>query len=97
MATAKKSKSTPLPVLSPGAELIQISEYVRRINEQRLKADPLAPVIYNDKIHNLINTGEFETVKFGRGRFIDWNKYKHWVFRANRTDARKKKGPLTSV
>jgi len=93
MATAKKrkKKANHLPVLDHGAVLITIAEYVRRINAARLKEDPLSPLIYHATLHRLINRGDIDTVAFGPNRFIDWNKYQHWVFRTCVTDARRKK------
>jgi hypothetical protein len=87
---AVKQKKVVLPVIEHGADLITISEYVRRKNELLQKDNPLAPIIYPHSIYRNINDGHMETVTFGRNRFIDWNKYQHFVFRTCKTDARSK-------
>lgn len=67
-------------IAEDGAEYIPISEYIRRRHKADLEKDSLANPLYDSSIRKVTKRGEIVLYKQGIHFFIDWNKYKNWVF-----------------
>lgn len=75
-----KTKQHYTTVPDPNAEYIIVSEYVNRRNAEFLKKDPLAPLLYPNSVRLVTKRGDIVLYRQGVHFFIDWNKYKSWVF-----------------
>lgn len=62
------------------AEYITIAEYIRRRHQADLKKDALAAPLYDSSIRKVTKRGEIVLYRQGSHFFINWNKYKNWVF-----------------
>lgn len=63
-----------------GAEYVSMAEYIRRRHKADKEKDPLADVLYHTSIRNVMKRGDIVMLKQGIHFFIDWNKYKFYVF-----------------
>lgn len=63
-------------------EYISFSEYLRRKNDMRLKADPMASLLRVDTIAALVETGAIVPyIHPGTTRkLLDWKQYKNFPF-----------------
>lgn len=77
-------------VADDSAEYIIMSEYIRRRHEADLLKDKLADKLYDTSIRNVIKRGDIILYKQGTHFFIDWNKYKNWVFSRHKRMPKKK-------
>jgi hypothetical protein len=78
-------------VAEEGADYITIADYIRRRHAADLEKDPLADPLYDSSLRKVIKRGEIVLFKQGIHFFIDWNKYRNWVFH------RYKQGPKKSA
>lgn len=83
-----KTKQHYTTVPDPDAEYISMAEYIRRRNAEFLEKDKLAPTLYDRSVRLVTKRGDIVLYRQGVHFFIDWNKYKSWVF--NRFKQKKK-------
>lgn len=88
--TDPKTKLKYTTVADDNAEYIIMSEYIRRRHELDLQKDKLADRLYDTSIRNVIKRGDIVLYKQGSHYFIDWNKYKNWVFSRHKRMPKKK-------
>jgi hypothetical protein len=70
--------------LVPPIDPITIAEYVRRKNELLLSNNPGALKVHDSAVRRKIAGGFIEVVESGGNFFIDWPRYKEFVFRTAR-------------
>lgn len=61
-------------------EYILISEYIKRKDEERKLADPLAPTLHRGTVQRAIDAGGIVPFIQGKKRLIDWKRYKGYIF-----------------
>lgn len=102
MKSIKNRKNKPKPIYitptlilddQPMIDPVSFTEYLRRKNELRQKQNPLASTLYAHALALAVNRGFIKIFISGDRKFIDWVKYKDYIFfTAGKTDKRKKKG-----
>ena len=63
---------------------VTIAEYVRRKNLLVREKDPTAPMVWPHSVNNAINGGYISVVVQGGNTFVDWERYKNYIFRTAR-------------
>lgn len=63
-----------------GADYVTVTEYIRRHHKAALEKDPQAKPLYDTSLRKVMKRGEILVLKQGAHFFIDWNKYKGYVF-----------------
>ncbi len=82
MNTKKKINKKLKIITEPedGAEYVSVSEYIRKRHQADLLNDPLAEPLYHTSLRRVIENGDMQILVQGGHRFVDWNKYKSFVF-----------------
>ena len=62
-------------------DYIILSEYIRRKHALMLENDPFANPVDRSSIMRAVERGDIELYRQGTMVFIDWNKYKGFLFR----------------
>lgn len=70
-----------LQSIPASADLVTVSEYVRRKHAIDLAIDPLATPISKPTVSKKIKEGYIQIVELNGNKFIDWNVYKNLPFR----------------
>ena len=70
-----------LQSIPASADLVTVSEYVRRKHAMDLAIDPLATPISKPTVSKKIKEGYIQIVELNGNKFIDWNVYKNLPFR----------------
>lgn len=65
----------------PDQMLVSLAEFRRRRHRADLLKDPLARAVSMSQIRAKIISGSIELVSCGGNFFIDWNRYKDFIFR----------------
>ena len=73
------AKQVETPIVAP--EPITISEYIRRKHALMLETDELAKPVDRGTIDRAVKRGDIVLIKQVTMSFIDWNVYKHFIFR----------------
>jgi len=84
MSTEQTNTATTVEVLQSipdNAELVTVSEYVRRKHAADLIIDPTCSPISKSTINKKIAQGYIQVVEANGNKFIDWNVYKNLPFR----------------
>jgi len=84
MSAEQTNTATTVEVLQSipaSADLVTVSEYVRRKHAIDLAIDPLATPISKPTISKKIKEGYIQIVEINGNKFIDWNVYKNLPFR----------------
>lgn len=79
-SNTKSDISDGLTEQSTKPDYVSKSGYIRRRYKQDLETDENAYPLYIQNLTRAIDRGEIVVLVQGKRQFIDWNKYRHFVF-----------------
>lgn len=74
--TGIKYTTTP----EEGAEYVSVAQYIRKRHEADLKKDAQALPLYDSSVRKVMRRGSIIALKSDIHFFIDWNRYKDFMF-----------------
>lgn len=67
----------------PNGDYVTIAEYIRRRHAADLLKDATASALYHTSLLQPIRKGYIHVYQEGNNKFINWNKYRTYLFRRN--------------